>query len=77
MIEQTPFASPQLELLELDDTQWVKVQQRIGHRRPRQRLQAAEQLRLFDMVGSVAGFLPYGLVHGVGEPFFPHVFTVM
>jgi len=28
VVYQTRFASPQLELLELDDAQWVKVQQR-------------------------------------------------
>ena len=77
MIYQTPFASPQLEGLELDDTQWAKVQQRLWHRRPRQRLQAAEQLPLLDMAGSRAAFLPYMLVYGVGENFFPHVFTGM
>src|SRR5262249_4549400 len=38
----TMFASPQLELIELDDTQWIKVQQRSFARR-RQRITTIEE----------------------------------
>jgi hypothetical protein len=41
---QTLFASPQLELIELDDTQWLKVQQRSVLRRTRQKTSRGEQL---------------------------------
>ena len=34
----TVFASPQLELIELDDTQWIKVQQRALQRRTPRRM---------------------------------------
>jgi hypothetical protein len=74
----TPFASPQLELLELDDAQWLKVQQRAWYRRPRQVLQVAEQLPLLDVAGSsVACLISYLLLYGMGENFFRHVFTVI
>jgi putative transposase len=77
VVYQTPFASPQLELLELDEAQWIKVQQRPWYRRPRQVLYVAEQLPLLASVGSVVCFVPYMLTHGVGKNFFPHVSTVM
>lgn len=41
---QTVFASPQLELIELDDTQWLKVQQRSLLRRTLQKPCSGEQL---------------------------------
>lgn len=41
---QTVFASPQLELIELDDAQWIKVQQRAWRRRMPQQTSRAEQL---------------------------------
>ena len=77
VVYQTPFASPQLELLELDETQWVKVHQRAWYRRPRQVLHVAEQLPLLELVGSMACLLPYVLTHEVGKNFFPYVSTVM
>ena len=40
------FASPQLELIELDDTQWIKVQQRALHRRTHLMVSMGEQLTL-------------------------------
>jgi hypothetical protein len=52
LLDQTPFASPQLELLELDEAQWIKVQQRAWSLRPRQVRQMAEQLLLLDVTGS-------------------------
>ena len=76
MLYPTAFASPQLELLELDETQWIKVQQRAAsHRRRRVRL-LVEQLPLLPVES--AGFLVlYGLLEGVGKNFFPYVSTVM
>lgn len=46
---RTPFASPQLELFELDEDQWVKVYQRLYLRWQRRRVQIAEQLHLLDV----------------------------
>jgi len=73
----TPFASPQLEVLELDEAQWVKVQQRAWYRRPRQVFQMAEQLPLLEIAGSVTWLVPYLLINGMRENFFQHVFTVI
>jgi len=72
----TAFASPQLELLELDETQWIKVQQRAAHHRTRRMSQFAEQLPLIH-VGNVVLLWSYLLCEGVGKNFFPHVYTVM
>jgi hypothetical protein len=72
----TGFASPQLELLELDATQWIKVQQRAAQHRTRRVVQLTEQLPLLH-VGSVALLWSYLLFEGVGKNFFPHVSTVM
>lgn len=72
----TVFASPQLELLELDETQWLKVQQRAAQHRMRRVFQTAEQLPLIH-VGSVALLWSYLLCEGVGKNFFPYVSTVM
>jgi hypothetical protein len=76
-LSQAPFASPQLALLELDEAQWIKVQQRVWHRRPRQVLQRAEQLPLLDGAGSMACFVPALLMYGMGKKFFRSVFTVI
>ena len=73
---QTRFASPQLELLELDDAQWVKVQQRAFQRRTRQMTQVVQQLPLLYLA-QMALILPYVLGEGVRGNFFPHVSTVM
>jgi transposase InsO family protein len=72
----TPFAAPQLELLELDDTQWIKVQQRVWYRRARPRLQVIGQLPLLRLA-SLAVIVPSVLTEGVGKNFFPYVSTVM
>src|SRR5215510_13407760 len=77
LLYQTPFASPQLELLELDEAQWRKVQQRAWYRRPRQVLQMAEQLLLLDGAGRVACFIPAWLMYEMGRNFFRYVFTVI
>jgi len=44
ILYHTQFASPQLELIELDDTQWIKVQQRAWLRRTPQQTALGEQL---------------------------------
>ena len=44
ILYHTQFASPQLELIELDDTQWIKVQQRAWLRRTSQKTALGEQL---------------------------------
>jgi len=77
LLYQTPFASPQLELLELDEAQWRKVQQRAWYRRPRQVLPTAEQLPLLDVAGRVACFVPAWLMYEMGRNFFRYVFTVI
>jgi hypothetical protein len=41
---QTVFTSPQLELIELDDAQWIKVQQRSWSQRTPQKTSIGEQL---------------------------------
>lgn len=47
---RTPFASPQLELFELDDQQWLKVYQRVYQRQQQKRItQKAKQLFLTDL----------------------------
>jgi len=38
------YASPQLELIELDDEQWRKIQQRCLFRRPPSKTSIGEQL---------------------------------
>ena len=43
---QTIFVSPQLELIELDDAQWIKVQQRSFSRRTSLPTSRGEQLLL-------------------------------
>jgi hypothetical protein len=72
----TPFASPQLELLELDETQWMKVQQRVWHRRTRTRRPVVVQLPLLRLA-SLAVMVSSVLTAGVGKNFFPYVSTVM
>jgi hypothetical protein len=72
----TPFASPQLELLELDETQWMKVQQRVWHRRTRARRPVVVQLPLLRLA-SLAVMVSSVLTAGVGKNFFPYVSTVM
>jgi hypothetical protein len=47
---RTPYASPQLELWELDDEQWQKVARRPYERRPRPLAPAVRQLALFVML---------------------------
>src|SRR4029450_257121 len=46
MLYHTMFASPQLELIELDDAQWINVQQRVLQRRTQRITTRGEQLAL-------------------------------
>ena len=46
---QTPFFSPQLELFELDDEQWLKLHQRTYQRRQKRITQLARQLQLTNL----------------------------
>ena len=43
---QTPFASPQMELFELDDEQWLKIRQRSYQRRQKRIAREARQFQL-------------------------------
>ena len=66
---RTQFASPQLELIELDDTQWIKVQQRVFARRTPLKRAMEEQL-------AFAGFGTPALIFfyfQMGGNFFPYV----
>jgi transposase InsO family protein len=66
---RTQFASPQLELIELDDAQWIKVQQRAFARRTPLKRAIEEQL-------AFAGFGTSALIFFYfqrGGNFFPHV----
>ena len=76
VVYQTRFASPQLELLDPDDAQWVKVQQRAFQCRTRQVTQVVEQLPLLHLA-QAALILPYVLGEGVRGNFFPYVSTVI
>ena len=49
IVYPTVFASPQLALLELDATQWIKVQQRAAQHRTRRLVQFPEQLPLIHV----------------------------
>ena len=59
---QTVFASPQLELIELDDAQWIKVQQRAWRRRMPQQTSRAEQLLFAGFEISALIFLCFQVV---------------
>ncbi len=49
IVYRTPYASPQLELFELDDTQWLKVYRRPYQRRPKLAVPTVEQLALLRL----------------------------
>jgi transposase InsO family protein len=75
---QTPFVSPQLELLELDDEQWHKVLARSYARRRKVPLPVAEQLPLLELVGLALLLpLPALLAEPLTNYFFPYVSTVL
>ena len=73
----TVFASPQLELLKLDDTQWIKVQQRSVPRRLRRLTSRGEQLTLAGLETSALIFLYLYALGGMGGNFFPYVSWVI
>jgi transposase InsO family protein len=73
----TVFASPQLELIELDDTQWIKVQQRAWHRRTQRMTSLGEQLMLVGLGTSALVFFYVQALGEVGRTCFPHVSCVM
>jgi hypothetical protein len=77
MLYHTVFASPQLELLELDDMRWSKVQQRAFQRRTPQRTTLGEQLLLAGIEISALLFLYLQAVSIVGRNCFPHMSCVM
>jgi len=77
MLYHTVFASPQLELLELDDTQWSKVQQRALQRRTPRRSTLGEQLLLAGLEISALLFLYLQVVGTVGRNCFPYMSCVM
>ena len=73
----TMFASPQLELIELDDTQWIKVQQRALRRRTHLMLSIGEQLTLAGLGTSALVALYVQALGEAGRTFFPYVSCVM
>jgi len=62
-VYHTEFASPQLELIELDDAQWIKVQQHALLRRPLQKTALGEQLRFAGFEISALIFLCFQVCH--------------
>jgi transposase InsO family protein len=77
MLYHTMFASPQLELIELDDTQWIKVHQRTLHRRTHLMLSLGEQRTLAGLGTSALVSLYIQALGEVGRNFFPHGSCVM
>ena len=73
----TRFASPQLELIELDDAQWLKVHQRSLYRRTQRMTAMGEQLAFAGLEASALIFLYLQAMEGVGRTCFPHVSCVM
>lgn len=73
----TRFASPPLELIELDDTQWIKVQQRAWHRRTHLLLSMGEQLTLAGLGISALASLYVQALGDVGRTGFPYMSCVM
>ena len=72
ILYQTPFASPQMELFELDDEQWLKVLQRTSQRQRKRTAQGAEQLPLVQLGLSIL-ILTHPWWGGVARFCFPHV----
>jgi transposase InsO family protein len=73
----TPFRSPQLTLIELDETQWIKVHQRPMVQRRRRRAPLAEQLPLVGLEASALIFLWLQSAGEMGQNFFPNVSSFM
>ena len=77
MLYHTVFASPQLELIELDDAQWIKVQQRSFTRRTQRITAIGEQLAFAGLGTSALTFFYLQVLEEVGRTCFPHVSCVM
>jgi putative transposase len=77
LLYHTVFASPQLELIELDDAQWIKVQQRSFARRRKRITAIGEQLAFAGLGTSALMFFYLQAMEGVGRTCFPHVSCVM
>jgi len=73
----TAFTSPQLMLVELDETQWLKVHQRPAGQRRQRRGALAEQLPLVGLEASALICLWLQSIGGMGQNFFPNVSCVM
>lgn len=71
-LHQTAFVSPQLELFELDDDQWLKIHRRMYHRRKQRVARLGEQLPLTGLQVSML-LLCFRVAEKVGENFFPNV----
>ena len=76
MVYHTVFASPQLELLELDEAQWIKVQQRSLTRRTQRRTAIGEQLAFVGLGTSALIVFYLQVLEEVGRTCFPHVSCV-
>ena len=77
MLYHTVFASPQLELIELDDAPWLKVQQRALQRRTQRRITLGEQLTLVGLETSALILLYLQALGDVGRNCFPYMSCVM
>jgi hypothetical protein len=77
MLYHTVFASPQLELIELDDAQWIKVQQRSFARRTKRITAIREQLAFTGLETSALIFFYLQAMEEVGRTCFPYVSCVM
>ena len=72
-----PFASPQLELIELDDAQWIKFQRRPARHYRRRIAMLPQQLSLMDLGTSALVLLAFKAIGKMGRSGFPNVFTLM
>ena len=77
LLYHTVFASPQLELIELDDAQWIKVQQRSFPRRTQRITAIGEQLAFVGLGTSALIFFYLQILEEVGRTCFPYVSCVM
>jgi hypothetical protein len=71
-VYQTLFASPQMELFELDDEQWLKIRQRSYQRRQKRALSLAKQLPLNGLEVAIL-MICYIMVEHLWGNFFPNV----
>jgi hypothetical protein len=76
-VSHTRFASPQLELIELDEAPWLKVHQRSLSRRTQRMTAMGEPLACAGWEASALVFLYLQAMQGVGRTCFPQVSCVM